>query len=476
MRRVYWLYILLLFLGIPSAFAQEGAEEVPDLRPYAAPDDFFPIFAWDHLGAWGDKHMRLPETVRSMAECGMTMSGFVDTPEQLALVKQNGLRCIYDVEVDIFNDSDCTEAEIAELCAKIDAQVKQGVESTKDDPAVIGYYIVDEPGAYNNRALAAAVAAVKKYAPGKMAYINLYPCYAGKFGDEVDVALGTRSYAEYLERFVREVKPFVISYDNYMVECSEDMRNLDRLVGYFTDIFDVRRVALKYDLPFWCIGSSLSQLDDSTPPNLTRYAMQAYVPLAAGADGITWFLYFPFIWRDSPVNKQGHKTLAWVYLRDINEQIKIIGTRLKKFRSTDLGMTPFATKEEAPNWPELPQLPQNVLKNVRCRFSKNASQALAAAEEKVSDEIDRLAKEAYRAEPKLMIGEFQAREGNSIAAMAVNLSPSAAVKIYFDKPDGYKTLKIVSPVDGWDEPIDDERLEDGFWILPGHGTLFVLEP
>ncbi len=49
--------------------------------------------------------------------------------------------------------------------------------------------------------LAAAVAAVKKYA-GKLAYINLLPDYT-TLGANLS-QLGTESYSDYLERFVKK--------------------------------------------------------------------------------------------------------------------------------------------------------------------------------------------------------------------------------------------------------------------------------
>ena len=52
-------------------------------------------------------------------------------------------------------------------------------------------------------ALAKAVAAVKRFAPGKLAYINLYPNYA-TIGAPNLSQLGTDSYADYLERFIAE--------------------------------------------------------------------------------------------------------------------------------------------------------------------------------------------------------------------------------------------------------------------------------
>ena len=74
-----------------------------------------------------------------------------------------------------------------------------------------------------------------------------------------------------------------------------------------------------------------------------------------------------------------------------------------------------------------------------------------------------------------MVGEFAQKDGDSVAAMVVNLNFGTSTKVKFAKPDGFSTLKIVSPVDGVARPVDEAEREVGFWILPGHGTLFVWE-
>ena len=460
------LFLSLAALSLTSvAFCQENATPTYDvnataaslgLEPYKIPDDFFPVFPWDHLGNWGAEYQPLEDGVRSMAECACTLSGFMNDDAGVALAKKNGLRCILEAGFERFDDRKISDSELAEKLAAIDSAIKERVQGTKDDPFVLGYNLTDEPGAYHFKSLAAAVAAVKKYAPGKLAYINLFPGYASTIGADVDSQLGTYSYEEYLERFVQEVKPQLLSYDNYMIEYSEDMREINRASVFFTDLFAVRKVALKYDLPFWFIGSSLCIMKDSSPPTPARYAMQAYIPLAAGAQGLTWFLYYPLGWAESPIDAAGEKTLSWVYMRDVNEQAQALGMRLKKFRSTDLGLSPIYSKEEAPNLPQFPAPPTKVLPNVSARFSTSGP---FAENEK----------------PKILVGEFEEINGESVAAMVVNLSFASSVKVNFTKPDGYKTLKVVSPVTGKDAVVSDEKLQDGFWIIPGHGTLFIWE-
>lgn len=437
----------------PETYDPNATAESLGLERYDAP--VYPIFPWDHLEDWGDKFQPLEEGVKSMAECACTLSAFVADDRGVQAAKANGLKCLYEMRLTIFDHRKLSEEEIQKKCAEIDAYVKERVQSTKDDPDVLGYYLRDEPGVYYNRSLAAAVAAVKKYAPGKLAYINLFPGYASTIGADVDSQLGTYSYREYLERFVQEVKPQMISYDNYMVEYSEDMRNLERGYVFFSDLFEVREVALKYNLPFWFIGSSLCIMEQSSPPTATRYAYQAYTALAAGAEGLTWFLYYPLGWKESPVDANGKKTLSWLYMRDVNTQIKTLGTYLRDYRSTNCGLTPIYTKEEAQNLPQFPAAPTNILKNARAEFSQNATE--------------------YNKTPKYMIGEFAQKEGNNVAALVVNLDFASSEKIFFDMPEGYDVVKTISPVDGSETVVSDEEFKAGFWIIPGHGKLFVFE-
>ncbi len=439
-----------------KSYDENATAESLGLEPFVMPGDKFPVFLWDHLEDWGGKFQPIDEGIKTMAECDCSMSAFVFDEKTVNYARENGLKCLYEMRLEIFDERELSEEQIQEKLEKIDQHVKERVQSTKDDPCVVGYYLRDEPGAYYFRALAAAVAAVKKYAPGKLAYINLYPGYASTIGADADSQLGTYSYREYLERFVQEVKPQLLSYDNYAVEYSDDMVNLNFGYRHFADLLEMRDVALKYDLPFWFIGSSLCILSDSTPPTAARFAYQAYTALAAGAKGLTWFLYYPLGWKESPIDANGKKSLSWLYMRDVNQQAQAIGKYLTGYRSTNVGLTPLYTKEEAKSLPQFPQEPKNVLKNLTYRLSTNAA-------------------DFETQKPKVMVGEFAQNNGENVAALAVNLNFGRSVKVNFEIPDGYKTVKVVSPLDGSEEIVSEEDLKAGFWIIPGHGKLFVFE-
>ena len=153
----------------PSWDTSATAESL-GLEPYAPPQGIFPLFPWDHLQSWGADYQSLEDAMASMRECEFTLSAFVDTLDKAKEANKNGLLCLYEAGVEIFDDRELTPQEIAEKCAKIDERIEKVVQETKDLPNVIGYYIVDEPGAYKFKALAAAVAAVKKYAPKSRVY------------------------------------------------------------------------------------------------------------------------------------------------------------------------------------------------------------------------------------------------------------------------------------------------------------------
>jgi hypothetical protein len=73
------------------------------------------------------------------------------------------------------------------------------------DDEVMGYWLSDEPNAGDYSFLANLSAEVSRRAPGKLRFINLLPSYATKGGKKTQ--LGTKTYDEYVARFVQEVDP-----------------------------------------------------------------------------------------------------------------------------------------------------------------------------------------------------------------------------------------------------------------------------
>lgn len=373
-----------------------------------------------------NKFINREKGLKSMAACHFTLADAAD-PQNYLLCEKLGLSVI------VSDSPHLTTADWIKLSDKeIDDYVRNMVEKAGTHKCIIGYHICDEPSATAFPALAKAVAAVKKYAPGKWAAINLYPNYATIWQmDQIKSQLGTKTYGEYLERFVNEVKPQVISYDNYMVEMSMDLENKKKAESYFTNLLEVRNVALKYHIPFINVVSSNQIRPYSTIPSPANLAFQAYTTLAAGAGGLRWYTYHGRAYGYNPINKDENRTLTWRYLEEVNRQLSIIGPVIKNLTSTGVYFT--APAPEA----SLPLLPGKWVR-------------------KVDSDVP------------MMIGEFvSSRDTNYV--MVVNLSLEKTTKFNIETKIPNERLWMLDlGENGEFVPVSYKK---GIWLTAGQGIL-----
>ncbi len=430
-----------LAVGACGAFAgaREGTVNMNSAGAFEFPADVFPILPWGR----GPDAKFAADPVRgipSLAECGFTLAGFV-SPELLPLCEEYGLKAIVHPGAAGIGKKEWKTLTPGE----IDGRIRAMVAAVGDSPALIGYYLVDEPGASMFRGLGAAVVAVRKYAPGKLAYINLFPGYA-TIGAPDRSQLETDSFAEYLERYVAEVRPQFISYDDYMVQYSQDMRVGPRAATYYRDLLEVRRVAFAHGLTFWNICSSNQIRAFTTVPSPANLALQAFTTLAAGGRGLSWYTYDIGGYGYRPIDKAGRRTATWQYLQLINRQVRVIGSMMNRLTSTGVY---FSRPAPLPN---LPALPGRVLREVT-----------SAATGVATDDRE--------APPPFMVGEFTDAKGR-LYAMIVNLSLESSTLIHPAPRESGATLAWASPVDGSWTRLDPQA---GLWLVAGQGTLFRVE-
>lgn len=403
------------------------------------PADTFPILPWGRSPTpelASDPVRGLP----SMVECGFNMSGFV-SPELLPLCEQYGLKAIVHP-----GSAGIAKTEWKSLSPEaIDRRIRSMVESIGDSPALVGYYLVDEPGASMFPALGAGVAAVRKHAPGKLAYINLFPGYA-TLGAPDKSQLETASFAEYLERYVTEVRPQFVSYDDYMVPYSQDLRTR-RAATYYADLLEVRRVAHTHGLPFWNICSSNQIRQHTTIPSPANLAFQAYTTLAAGGRGLSWFTYDIGGYGYRPIDQEGRRTAVWQYLQLVNRQVRILGPMMNHLTSTGVFFT------APPPAPGLALLPGRTLKDVSVSVTGTDKDATVTGSRSLDD-------------PPVMVGEFADAAGVP-HAMIVNLSLATSILIRPVLHEA-RAMEWASPVDGHWNALHPEK---GVWLVAGQGVL-----
>lgn len=403
------------------------------------PADFFPLLPWGRsptVEQAGDPARGLA----SMAECGFNLAGFV-SHELLPQCEALGLRAIVQSGSTRLGRNEWATVPVETITER----VRQMIEEIGDSPALVGYYLVDEPGAAMFPGLAAAVAAVRRYAPGKLAYINLYPGYA-TIGAPDKSQLQTASFTEYLERFVAEVKPQFISYDNYMVQYSQDMRESPRAASYYRDLLEVRRVALAHGLPFWNIVSSNQIRPVTPPPSPANLALQAYTTLAAGGRGLSWFTYDIGKYGYRPIDEAGRRTTTWGMLQAINRQVRVLGPVMNRLTSTGVWFQPPGPV------PELPLLPGRLVRAVAASRTGPGREALDS-----------------EPPPAVMVGEFEDAAGQ-VYVMLVNLDLTSSARLVPEFTAAAPAM-VASAEDGSWSAVDGEA---GLWLAAGHGALLRL--
>ena len=141
-----------------------------------APKNKTSKFSPDAFIISGDFHLNKiinrKKGLKGMSACHLNLADAAD-PQNYSLCKKLGLSVIVSKAPPL-----SPSAWMKFSDQEIDDYIKKMVNKAGHHKAIIGYYLCDEPSALAFPALAKAVAAVKKYAPGKLAVINLYPNYA----------------------------------------------------------------------------------------------------------------------------------------------------------------------------------------------------------------------------------------------------------------------------------------------------------
>ncbi len=227
--------------------------------------------------------------------------------------------------------------------ADIDA-IKQA-DKFPNHPACWGYMLHDEPGAILFPNLRYMVNHLRMVRPGKLGFINLLPTYASA------AQLGTRTYEEYVERYVREVNPDVLCMDYYpMMEPHADTRN-----GYCANLAVLRKYALRRNIPFWNFFNAMP-FGPHSDPTESQIRWQIYTSLAYGAKGVLYFCYWTpsgFRHGGAIISAAGHPTRHYDQVRRINARLKNLGPTLMHLTSETVyrvppGVNPAAILQGSP--------------------------------------------------------------------------------------------------------------------------------
>jgi hypothetical protein len=230
---------------------------------------------------------------------------------------------------------------LSELQQKIrervrELRVRYTEDPEKEYPALAGINLFDEPSRSMFGRLKFAKTEVREQFPDDrdLPYANVNPSYASRR------RLGTRTYAEYLDLYLKGVRPPLLSFGHY------PLLTQDRITAdYFSNWAAIRSRARKYRIPSWIFIQSVDFGGDiiSPPrrkPNKTELYWQVNVSLAYGAKGIQYFTYWtPEPDRDAPIKfrdaliarneeRQWDTTPLYNRAGEVNEYLRKIGNQL----------------------------------------------------------------------------------------------------------------------------------------------------
>ena len=315
------------------------------------------------------------------------------------------------------------------------------IEKLPDGPACWGYLLVDEPGAGAFPDLAKRAEEIRTKRPGRFGYVNLFPNYA-PLG-----ALGTASYDEHVARFVREVKPEVLSMDHYPLMRPEG----DTRAAYCDNLECFRKHASAAGIPFWNYFYSMP-FNDRLDPTEAQIRWQIFTSVAYGAKGVLYFCYWTpgkgaagageFPKGGAILTAEGLKTRHYEEARRINAELKQLGPTLMKLTSTGV-----------------------------CRVTTETnSTALAGSP------IRKLARVPGDPVGEFIIGTFRHADGRrAVLIVNHNYSYTAWPTVEFDADP--KEVLEVSKTTGQAAPVVDDSPElKGLQLSfgPGDARLFVL--
>ena len=226
-----------------------------------------------------------------------------------------------------------------------------------------------------------------------------------------------------------------------MIGYSQDLKNGNRGLSYFTNLMEIRRIAMKYDLPYWNIVSS-AKLGDASIPSFTNMLFHAYTSLAAGYNGISWFQYNGKNY--SPMNFNNEKTPAWYSLKEVNRQILTLGPIINQLTSTGIYFTSSFLGLDS----LYSTLPGQIVESLNC-------------------------------EEPLMVGEFRDIDGDKYA-IVVNLSMERSAKFTLSAKGGKESIYIYTPSGNNSKlPLikkpDINNHKNEYWLVSGGGVLMKIK-
>ena len=211
--------------------------------------------------------------------------------------------------VDALESAEKAGVGVIATCNDLATDPESAVARLKGYPALRGYFLRDEPVCSLFPDLSAWADKIRKADPDHFIYLNMLP-YGVNEADLGD------TYENYVRRFIEEIGPGVVSFDNYPISYGGVNPT------WYHNMEIMRRESEAAGLPMW--GFLLCSAHDSYPYPQKRFLRaQAYTNLAYGAQGLEYFTYWSPGERYSkaPIDSDALRSFTYEEVREMNMEI-----------------------------------------------------------------------------------------------------------------------------------------------------------
>jgi len=261
---------------------------------------------WIPILAWCGIQEHTVERYRELKEAGIDYNFSVNTnvkdlAKAIRAAKRAGIKMII-------------------YCPELENEPEKVVNRFKNNPALAGYHLKDEPSSNDFTRLGELSRRINLIDNNHFCYINLFPNFVPS-----EAILPATNYREHIQLFLQEVPVKFLSFDHYPIRTNDSG---ERFLGngWYENLEIISDEARKAGKPFWAFA--LTTAHKPYPiPTLSDLRLQVYSNLAYGAQGIQYFTYWTpgsDIWdfHDGPIDIMGNKTPTWYLVQQMNREIK----------------------------------------------------------------------------------------------------------------------------------------------------------
>ena len=316
--------IIVLVSFVMCRGALDNTGEKPDEEQTVLLNEFF-ILAYSGPPP---EQMNLPR-YREIANAGIDiiipggMFTTIDNLKAMKLAQQVGIKVLpWDNRIGPMVMSPNAPIDIS--------AIKAVVSDYKDNPALAGYIIRDEPNGKMFPKLIKVCNIFRQEDPNHEPLINLFPSYATR------EQLGASDFRTYVHDFIATVKPGIVSYDHYPLRGKRGVAT-----DWYGDLEIVRDETRNVGIPFMIFIQSEGIGASLRVPDRAEVFWQANTALAYGARGIGWFCYWTPVsateqHHDAMININGNRTPLYDYVREENSFLRNAGRALIGWDNTDV--------------------------------------------------------------------------------------------------------------------------------------------